>query len=122
MKQLSGGQKTVVALTLIFAIHAAPFCLFDEIDAALDPQCRRAVGSVVRHLAYTQFIAATFRPEILKVADKIYGVTRKNRLVCRSLGIIQDGEDITEAAISALELKFKEQISDEVVKALDVET
>lgn len=49
MKQLSGGQKTVVALALIFAIQRcdpAPFYLFDEIDAALDPQYRTAVGSI----------------------------------------------------------------------------
>ena len=41
MQQLSGGQKTLVALALIFAIQRcdpAPFYLFDEIDAALDPQ------------------------------------------------------------------------------------
>ena len=49
MKQLSGGQKTVVALALIFAIQRcdpAPFYLFDEIDAALDPQvsiCSRQI-------------------------------------------------------------------------------
>lgn len=52
MKQLSGGQKTVVALTLIFAIQRcdpAPFYLFDEIDAALDPQYRTAVGSILTH-------------------------------------------------------------------------
>ena len=45
MKQLSGGQKTLVALALIFAIQRcdpAPFYLFDEIDAALDPQYRQA--------------------------------------------------------------------------------
>jgi ABC-type polar amino acid transport system ATPase subunit len=50
MKQLSGGQKTVVALALIFAIQrcdTAPFYLFDEIDAALDPQYRTAVGSIL---------------------------------------------------------------------------
>lgn len=50
MRQLSGGQKTVVALTLIFAIQRcdpAPFYLFDEIDAALDPQYRTAVGSIL---------------------------------------------------------------------------
>jgi len=43
MKQLSGGQKTLIALALIFAIQRcdpAPFYLFDEIDAALDPQYR----------------------------------------------------------------------------------
>ena len=53
MKQLSGGQKTVVALTLIFAIQRcdpAPFYLFDEIDAALDPQYRTAVGSILFRL------------------------------------------------------------------------
>ncbi|OIW16249.1 hypothetical protein TanjilG_18964 [Lupinus angustifolius] len=101
MKQLSGGQKTVVALTLIFAIQRcdpAPFYLFDEIDAALDPQYRTAVGNVmgsnpinnivtcedmIRRLAdiaNTQFITTTFRPELVKVADKIYGVTHKNRV------------------------------------------
>lgn len=86
MKQLSGGQKTVVALTLIFAIQRcdpAPFYLFDEIDAALDPQYRTAVGNMVRRLAdmaNTQFITTTFRPELVKVADKIYGVTHKNRV------------------------------------------
>ncbi|XBH89649.1 hypothetical protein VPH35_081504 [Triticum aestivum] len=40
------------------------------------------------------------------------------KIVCRGLGIVQDGEDITEAAISALELKFKDQLSDEVIGAL----
>ncbi|GMN46975.1 hypothetical protein TIFTF001_016156 [Ficus carica] len=97
MKQLSGGQKTVVALTLIFAIQRcdpAPFYLFDEIDAALDPQYRTAVGNLdgsfttvpidmIRRLAdmaSTQFITTTFRPELVKVADKIYGVTHKNRV------------------------------------------
>ncbi|KAL3820446.1 hypothetical protein ACJIZ3_006351 [Penstemon smallii] len=86
MKQLSGGQKTVVALTLIFAIQRcdpAPFYLFDEIDAALDPQYRTAVGNMVRRLAdmaNTQFITTTFRPELVKVADKLYGVTHKTRV------------------------------------------
>ncbi|KAF8049850.1 hypothetical protein N665_2109s0001 [Sinapis alba] len=87
MKQLSGGQKTVVALALIFAIQQcdpAPFYLFDEIDAALDPQYRTAVGNMIRGLAdesvSTQFITTTFRPELVKVADKIYGVFHKNRV------------------------------------------
>ena len=47
MQQLSGGQKSLVALTLIFAIQKcdpAPFYLFDEIDQALDPQHRKAVA------------------------------------------------------------------------------
>ena len=55
MNQLSGGQKSLVALALIFAIQKcdpAPFYLFDEIDQALDPQFRKAVAgeSIASHL------------------------------------------------------------------------
>lgn len=86
MKQLSGGQKTLVALALIFAIQRcdpAPFYLFDEIDAALDPQYRTAVGNMIEkqaETAQTQFITTTFRPELVKAAHQIYGVFHKNRV------------------------------------------
>ncbi|XP_059430650.1 structural maintenance of chromosomes protein 3 [Corylus avellana] len=102
MKQLSGGQKTVVALTLIFAIQRcdpAPFYLFDEIDAALDPQYRTAVGNMIRRLAdmaNTQFITTTFRPELVKVADKIYGVTHKNRVSHVNVVSKEDALDFIE--------------------------
>nr|XP_043631457.1 structural maintenance of chromosomes protein 3 [Erigeron canadensis] len=102
MKQLSGGQKTVVALALIFAIQRcdpAPFYLFDEIDAALDPQYRTAVGNMVRRLAdmaSTQFITTTFRPELVKVADKIYGVTHKNRVSHVNVVSMEEALDFIE--------------------------
>ncbi|XP_022752481.1 structural maintenance of chromosomes protein 3 isoform X1 [Durio zibethinus] len=102
MKQLSGGQKTVVALTLIFAIQRcdpAPFYLFDEIDAALDPQYRTAVGNMIRRLAdmaNTQFITTTFRPELVKVADQIYGVTHKNRVSRVNVVSKEDALDFIE--------------------------
>ncbi|KAA3489732.1 structural maintenance of chromosomes protein 3 [Gossypium australe] len=102
MKQLSGGQKTVVALTLIFAIQRcdpAPFYLFDEIDAALDPQYRTAVGNMIRRLAdmaNTQFITTTFRPELVKVADHIYGVTHKNRVSRVNVVSKEDALDFIE--------------------------
>ena len=51
MKQLSGGQNTVVALALIFAIQRtdpAPFYVLDEVDAALDPQYRRNVAKLLQ--------------------------------------------------------------------------
>ncbi|KAI9097065.1 putative chromosome segregation protein SudA [Phlyctochytrium arcticum] len=79
MSQLSGGQKSLVALTLIFAIQQcdpAPFYLFDEIDAALDAQYRTAVASMIQELASTaQFIVTTFRPELIGFGDRFYGVT-----------------------------------------------
>lgn len=84
MQQLSGGQKSLVALALIFAIQKcdpAPFYLFDEIDANLDMQYRTAVAEMIHSLSkHAQFITTTFRPELLAEADKFYGVTFQNKV------------------------------------------
>jgi len=65
MNKLSGGQKSLVALALIFAIQKcdpAPFYLFDEIDQALDAQHRKGVANVIHELSSNaQFITTTFR-------------------------------------------------------------
>ncbi|ORX40107.1 RecF/RecN/SMC [Kockovaella imperatae] len=78
IQQLSGGQKTLVALATLFAIQKcdpAPFYLFDEIDAALDAQYRTAVANMIHTLSENaQFITTTFRAEMLAHADKFYGV------------------------------------------------
>ncbi|XP_029645024.1 structural maintenance of chromosomes protein 3 isoform X1 [Octopus sinensis] len=84
MQQLSGGQKSLVALTLIFAIQKcdpAPFYLFDEIDQALDAQHRKAVADMIHELSSNaQFITTTFRPELLEHSDKFYGVKFRNKV------------------------------------------
>ena len=88
MKQLSGGQKTLVALALIFSIQRcdpAPFYLFDEIDAALDPQYRTTVAHMLQQQTNdeqnpAQFIITTFHPQIVQVADKVYGASHRNRI------------------------------------------
>ena len=80
ISQLSGGQKSVVALALIFAIQRtdpAPFYLFDEIDSALDAAHRTAVATLISKQAAShsaQFITTTFRPEMLDVAHQFYQV------------------------------------------------
>ncbi|KAL9593227.1 MAG: hypothetical protein Q9219_007636 [cf. Caloplaca sp. 3 TL-2023] len=91
IQQLSGGQKSLCALALVFAIQQcdpAPFYLFDEIDANLDAQYRTAVAQHLRDISGAsqsgasqegegggaQFICTTFRPEMLHVAQKCYGV------------------------------------------------
>ncbi|PVF93473.1 putative SMC3 [Serendipita vermifera] len=85
IQQLSGGQKSLVALATVFAIQKcdpAPFYLFDEIDANLDAQYRTAVASMIHELSETaQFITTTFRPEMLQQADKFYGVLFDNQKV-----------------------------------------
>ncbi|XP_044737873.1 structural maintenance of chromosomes protein 3 [Chrysoperla carnea] len=84
MNQLSGGQKSLVALGLIFAIQKcdpAPFYLFDEIDQALDAQHRKAVADMIHELSSeAQFITTTFRPELLEHAHKFYGVKFRNKV------------------------------------------
>lgn len=83
MNQLSGGQKTVVALAIIFSIQRmepAPFYLFDEIDANLDTMYRSAVANLVaKDAEKSQMILTTFRPELLEKASKFYRVYMKNR-------------------------------------------
>lgn len=91
MQQLSGGQKSLVALGFIFAIQQcdpAPFYLFDEIDANLDAAYRTAVAQMVDELSsQAQFICTTFRPEMLRYADKFYGVTFHDRV--SRIGVIR---------------------------------
>uniref|UniRef100_A0A1I8B5N8 SMC hinge domain-containing protein n=1 Tax=Meloidogyne hapla TaxID=6305 RepID=A0A1I8B5N8_MELHA len=83
---LSGGQKTLVALALIFAIQKcdpAPFYLFDEIDAALDQEHRRSIAGkdMIHELSQTgQFITTTFRAELLEHAEKFYGVRVRDKV------------------------------------------
>lgn len=84
LEQLSGGQKSLCALALIFAIQKsdpAPFYLLDEVDANLDTQYRTAVAEMIKELSSDgQFVCTTFRPELLSVADKFFGVTFNNKM------------------------------------------
>lgn len=88
MSQLSGGQKALVALALIFSIQRcdpAPFYLFDELDQALDSTHRAAVSSLIQRQASSaqnpaQFIVSTFRPELVSVANRCYGISHQNKV------------------------------------------
>jgi structural maintenance of chromosome 3 (chondroitin sulfate proteoglycan 6) len=83
LAQLSGGQQTVVALSLVFAIQRcdpSPFYLFDEIDSNLDAVHRTAVANMIRSQSpNAQFITTTFRPELLAHADKFFLVSFENK-------------------------------------------
>jgi len=100
MAQLSGGQKSLVALALIFAIQKcdpAPFYLFDEIDAALDAQHRKAVADMIHELADgAQFITTTFRPELLQHSSKFYGVKFRNKVSHVECVTREDAYDFVE--------------------------
>ena len=78
LTELSGGQKSLVAMALIFAVQRcdpAPFYLFDEIDAALDASYRSAVADLIsRQAKEAQFITTTFRAEMVEVATRWHGI------------------------------------------------
>ena len=99
MMQLSGGEKALTAIALLFAIQnlkPSPFCLLDEIEAALDD------SNVVRFAGYlhkltknTQFIVITHRRGTMVSADRLYGITMQEKGVSTlvSVNLIEDDLD-----------------------------
>ncbi len=86
---LSGGEKAFVATALYFAIlkvRPTPFCLLDEIDAALDDRNVERFASYLHNLAKkTQFIVITHRRGTMESADVLYGVTMQEQGVSKLL-------------------------------------
>ncbi len=80
---LSGGEQAFVAIALIFAIlrvNPTPFCIFDEIEAALDDaNVFRFADYLSRYSNKSQFIVITHRRGTMEMADRIYGVTMQER-------------------------------------------
>jgi chromosome segregation protein len=83
MMQLSGGEKALTAIALLFAIQAlkpSPFCLLDEIEAALDDSnVGRFAGYLNKLTKNTQFIVITHRRGTMTAADRLYGITMQEK-------------------------------------------
>ena len=83
MMQLSGGEKALTAISLLFAIQnlkPSPFCLLDEIEAALDDNNVVRFARYMRGMAErTQFIVITHRRGTMEEADVLYGVTMQEQ-------------------------------------------
>ncbi len=98
MMQLSGGEKALTAISLLFAIQnlkPSPFCLLDEIEAALDDS---NVGRFAKYLhkltKNTQFIVITHRRGTMSAADRLYGITMQEKGVSTLVSV-----DLIEATL-----------------------
>ena len=88
---LSGGEQSFVAIALIFAIlnvNPTPFCIFDEIESALDEvNVVRLADYMHRYAEKTQFIAITHRRGTMENADMLYGITMPDRGISKVLSM-----------------------------------
>jgi len=106
---LSGGEKTLTCVALLLAIfrtRPAPFCVLDEVDAALDEaNIGRFVGVLKEFLSWTQFIVITHSKKTMTCADVLYGVTMQESGVSKRVSVrfedVSDDGQILQHAESA---------------------
>ena len=103
---LSGGERTMTAVALLFALYMvkpSPFCVLDELDAALDDaNIGRFVGVVQAFLKESQFIVITHNQKTIAAADVLYGVTQQRKGISKVVSVKltdhdKDPEDVKRA-------------------------
>ena len=91
ISQLSGGEKTMTAVALLLSIfHSkpSPFCVLDEVDAALDDANVERFSKIIRQfLEYCHFIVITHNKRTMQIADELYGVTMQERGVSTRVSV-----------------------------------
>ncbi|MBI3959915.1 MAG: AAA family ATPase, partial [Chloroflexi bacterium] len=102
---LSGGERSLTACALIFAIlrvSPTPFCILDEVDAALDEANVDRFREVVEELGVnTQFILITHNRRTLEASNTIYGITMGDDGVSRVISLRLDGDEMVEIEAGA---------------------
>ncbi|MBP5209427.1 MAG: hypothetical protein J6125_01060, partial [Clostridia bacterium] len=107
MSLLSGGEQSFIAIALFFAIikvNPTPFCILDEVEAALDEVNVSRFGAYIRKMSpECQFILISHRRGTMEIADRLYGVTMPEKGISRVIGV-----DLSEIAHMQQELKLDE--------------
>ena len=100
MLMLSGGEKALAAIALLFAIQnlkPSPFCLLDEIEAALDESnVGRFAGYLNKLTEHTQFIVITHRRGTMEKADRLYGITMQEKGVSALVSVNLIDKDLDD--------------------------
>ena len=96
---LSGGEKTLTAISLLFAIlnvRTVPFCLFDEVEAALDEANVVQFGKYLNHYRNkTQFLIITHKKKTMEYANTLYGITMQESGVSKLVSVrLEDHEEL----------------------------
>jgi len=98
MMQLSGGEKALTAIALLFSIQnlkPSPFCLLDEIEAALDENNVVRFARYLHKLKSTQFIVITHRRGTMESADRLYGITMQEKGVSTLVSVNLIDKELT---------------------------
>lgn len=102
IESLSGGEKTMTAIALLFAIYLvkpSPFCILDEVDAPLDDaNIDRFLQLIRRFTLDTQFIVVTHNKRTMAAADALYGVTQEEDGVSKIVSVRLKKEQMAKAA------------------------
>ena len=91
ISQLSGGEKTMTCVALLMSIFKSkpsPFCILDEVDAALDEANNQRFNLIVQDfISQSQFIVITHSKRTMQIADVLYGVTMQESGVSKRVSV-----------------------------------